>query len=29
MAFTLAIGAKAPDFSLPATDGKTYMITNI
>ena len=24
MAFTLAIGAKAPDFSLPATDGKTY-----
>jgi peroxiredoxin len=24
MAFTLDIGAKAPDFSLPATDGKTY-----
>jgi peroxiredoxin len=24
MSFTLDIGAKAPDFSLPATDGKTY-----
>lgn len=24
MAFTLELGAKAPDFSLPATDGKTY-----
>jgi peroxiredoxin len=24
MAFTLGIGDKAPDFSLPATDGKTY-----
>jgi peroxiredoxin len=24
MAFTLDIGAKAPDFHLPATDGKTY-----
>jgi peroxiredoxin len=24
MAFTLQIGAKAPDFRLPATDGKTY-----
>ena len=28
MAFTLAIGAKAPDFSLPATDGKTYKLSN-
>lgn len=25
---TLAIGAKAPDFSLPATDGKTYSLTS-
>lgn len=24
MAFTLQIGDKAPDFNLPATDGKTY-----
>ena len=24
MAFTLQIGGKAPDFSLPATDGRTY-----
>ncbi|MCO7126824.1 thioredoxin family protein [Sporolactobacillus shoreicorticis] len=24
MAFTLQIGEKAPEFSLPATDGKTY-----
>ena len=24
MAFTLEIGAKAPDFTLPATDGNTY-----
>jgi len=24
MAFTLQIGDKAPDFKLPATDGKTY-----
>jgi peroxiredoxin len=24
MAFTLELGATAPDFSLPATDGKTY-----
>jgi len=24
MAFTLKLGAQAPDFSLPATDGKTY-----
>jgi peroxiredoxin len=28
MAFTLEIGAKAPDFSLPATDGKTYKLTD-
>ena len=27
MAFTLEIGAKAPDFSLPATDGKTYKLS--
>ena len=26
MAFTLEIGAKAPDFTLPATDGKTYSL---
>jgi peroxiredoxin len=26
MAFTLQIGNKAPDFSLPATDGKTYSL---
>lgn len=26
MAFTLPIGAKVPDFSLPATDGKTYSL---
>ena len=26
MPFTLPIGAKAPDFSLPATDGKTYSL---
>jgi peroxiredoxin len=26
MAFTLALGAQAPDFSLPATDGKTYSL---
>lgn len=26
MAFTLALGAKAPNFSLPATDGKTYSL---
>ena len=28
MAFTLGIGAKAPDFELPATDGKTYRLTD-
>ena len=26
MAFTLDIGARAPDFKLPATDGKTYSL---
>jgi len=24
MAFTLQLNAKAPDFTLPATDGKVY-----
>jgi peroxiredoxin len=28
MAFTLSIGEKAPDFSLPATDGKTYSLSS-
>jgi peroxiredoxin len=28
MAFTLEIGAKAPDFALPATDGKTYKLSD-
>jgi peroxiredoxin len=28
MSFTLQIGAKAPDFQLPATDGKTYRLGN-
>ena len=28
MSYTLEIGAKAPDFSLPATDGKTYSLTD-
>jgi peroxiredoxin len=28
MAFTLQIGEKAPDFKLPATDGKTYQLSD-
>jgi peroxiredoxin len=28
MAFTLHLGEKAPDFSLPATDGKTYSLSD-
>jgi len=28
MAFTLQIGSKAPDFKLPATDGKTYTLAS-
>ena len=28
MAFTLEIGQSAPDFSLPATDGKTYSLAD-
>jgi len=28
MAFTLQIGEKAPDFNLPATDGKTYRLAD-
>ena len=28
MAFTLDIGASAPDFSLPATDGKKYSLSD-
>lgn len=28
MAFTLQIGEKAPDFKLPATDGKTYALSD-
>lgn len=28
MSFTLQIGAKAPDFKLPATDGKTYQLSD-
>lgn len=28
MAFTLQLGAQAPDFKLPATDGKTYQLSD-
>jgi peroxiredoxin len=28
MAFTLSIGDQAPDFALPATDGKTYRLSD-
>lgn len=28
MAFTLALGDSAPDFSLPATDGRTYSLAD-
>jgi peroxiredoxin len=28
MAFTLELGRKAPDFSLPGTDGKTYSLAS-
>ena len=28
MAFTLAIGEKAPDFKVPATDGRTYSLAD-
>ena len=28
MAFTLSIGDQAPDFALPATDGKTYSLAD-
>ncbi|NHB70003.1 thioredoxin family protein [Perlabentimonas gracilis] len=28
MAFTLQIGQKAPDFNLPATDGKSYKLSD-
>jgi len=28
MAFTLQLGEKAPDFTLPATDGKTYSLAD-
>jgi peroxiredoxin len=28
MAFTLELGDRAPDFSLPATDGKTYSLSD-
>jgi peroxiredoxin len=28
MSFTLPLGASAPDFNLPATDGKTYQLSD-
>ncbi|HEX7630387.1 MAG TPA: redoxin family protein, partial [Candidatus Methylomirabilis sp.] len=28
MAFTLQLGKKAPDFKVPATDGKTYSLAD-
>ena len=28
MAFTLQLGKKTPDFTLPATDGKTYQLSD-
>ena len=28
MSFTLQLGEKAPDFELPATDGKTYRLSD-
>ena len=28
MAFTLELGSKAPDFTLPATDGNTYQLSD-
>ncbi len=28
MAYTISLGDKAPDFSLPATDGKTYSLSD-
>ncbi len=28
MAFTLELGDRAPDFELPATDGKTYRLAD-
>lgn len=28
MAFTLQLGEKAPDFKLPATDGRTYQLSD-
>ena len=29
MAFTLQLGEKAPDFTLPATDGQTYSLSDL